>query len=88
VVRAYDEAGLGPLHVVHFDAHLDYMRFVHGLSMTNQHAFRHIRQMDSVATITQVGIRSIRGTEAMLADALRDGNRRARREAAPGAAEI
>ena len=75
VVRAFDEAGLGPLHVVHFDAHLDYMPFVHGLSMTNQHAFRHIRKMDSVAGITQVGIRSIRGTETMLADALRDGNR-------------
>lgn len=75
VVRAFDEAGLGPLHVVHFDAHLDYMPFVHGLSMTNQHAFRHIRRMASVATITQVGIRSIRGTETMLADALRDGNR-------------
>jgi len=75
VVRAFDEAGLGPLHVVHFDAHLDYMPFVHGLSMTNQHAFRHIRRMASVATLTQVGIRSIRGTEGMLADALRDGNR-------------
>ena len=75
VVRAFDEAGLGPLYVVHFDAHLDYMPFVHGLSMTNQHAFRHIRKMDSVAGITQVGIRSIRGTETMLADALRDGNR-------------
>jgi agmatinase len=75
VVRAFDEAGQGPLHVVHFDAHLDYMPFVHGLSMTNQHAFRHIRQMDNVTGITQVGIRSIRGTETMLADALRDGNR-------------
>jgi len=75
VVRAFDEAGLGPLYVVHFDAHLDYMPFVHGLSMTNQHAFRHIRAMPNVATITQVGIRSIRGTETMLADSLRDGNR-------------
>jgi agmatinase len=75
VVRAFDEAGLGPLHVVHFDAHLDYMPFVHGLSMTNQHAFRHIRRMANVASITQVGIRSIRGSEEMLADSLRDGNR-------------
>ena len=75
VVRAFDEAGLGPLYVVHFDAHLDYMPFVHGLSMTNQHAFRHIRAMPNVATITQVGIRSIRGSEIMLADSLRDGNR-------------
>ena len=75
VVRAFDESGLGPLHVVHFDAHLDYMPFVHGISMTNQHAFRHIRQMANVASITQVGIRSIRGSEVMLADSLRDGNR-------------
>jgi agmatinase len=75
VVRAFDESGIGPLHVVHFDAHLDYMPFVHGLSMTNQHAFRHIRQMANVATITQVGIRSIRGSEVMLADSLQDGNR-------------
>src|SRR5215472_6439178 len=75
VVRAFDESGMGPLHVVHFDAHLDYMPFVHGLSMTNQHAFRHIKQMANVASITQVGIRSIRGTEEMLADSVRDGNR-------------
>jgi agmatinase len=75
VVRAFDESGMGPLHVVHFDAHLDYMPFVHGLSMTNQHAFRHIKQMANVASITQVGIRSIRGTEEMLADSLRDQNR-------------
>jgi agmatinase len=75
VVRAFDESGMGPLHVVHFDAHLDYMPFVHGLSMTNQHAFRHIKRMANVASITQVGIRSIRGTEEMLADSLRDGNR-------------
>src|SRR5262249_1045562 len=75
VVRAFDEAGAGPLHVVHFDAHLDYMPFVHGITMSNQHAFRHIRQMASVASITQIGIRSIRGSEVMLADALRDANR-------------
>jgi agmatinase len=75
VVRAFDEAGMGPLHVVHFDAHLDYMPFVHGISMTNQHAFRHIRRMANVASITQVGIRSIRGSEVMLADSLADGNR-------------
>jgi agmatinase len=75
VVRAFDETALGPLHVIHFDAHLDYMPFVHGITMSNQHAFRHIRLMANVASITQVGIRSIRGSEVMLADAVRDGNR-------------
>jgi agmatinase len=75
VVRAFDESGLGPLYVVHFDAHLDYMPFVHGISMTNAHPFRHIRQMANVESITQVGIRSIRGSEVMLEDSVRDGNR-------------
>lgn len=73
VVRAFEDRG--PLHVVHFDAHLDYMPFVHGLEHTNQHAFRHIRRMENVRSITQVGIRSIRGSEVMLRDALADGNR-------------
>jgi agmatinase len=73
VVRGF--GGTGPLYVVHFDAHLDYMPFVHGLEYTNAHAFRHIRQMDYVPGITQAGIRSLRSTEVMLSDSLRDGNR-------------
>jgi len=73
VVRAFEDHG--PLHVVHFDAHLDYMPFVHGLAYTNQHAFRHIRKMPNVQGITQVGIRSLRGTQTMLEDSIRDGNR-------------
>ena len=63
VVRAFSES----LHVVHFDAHLDYMPFVHGLEMTNQHAFRHIAHMEHVESLTQVGIRSLRNTEACTA---------------------
>jgi agmatinase len=71
VVRAFG----GPLYVVHFDAHLDYMPFVHGIEFSNQHAFRHIRRMAHVADIVQVGIRSIRNTEEMHRDAVSDGNR-------------
>src|SRR5439155_16698388 len=73
VVRAFEDTG--PLHIVHFDAHLDYMPFVHGLAYTNQHAFRHIRAMPNVQGITQVGIRSLRGSQTMLEDSRRDGNR-------------
>jgi agmatinase len=71
VVRAFED----PLHVVHFDAHLDYMPFVHGLENTNAHAFRHISRMDHVASLTQVGIRSLRNTEQMHRDTIADGNR-------------
>ena len=70
VVRAFEE----PLHVVHFDAHLDYMPFVHGTSMTNAHAFRHIAHLPHVQSLTQVGIRSLRTTEVMYRDTHADGN--------------
>lgn len=73
VVRAFEDSG--GLDVVHFDAHIDYMPFVHGLEYTNQHAFRHIRKMRNVRSIQQVGIRSIRNTEVMLEDSEHDGNR-------------
>lgn len=72
VVRAFEDTG--PLHVLHFDAHIDYMPFVHGLEYTNQHAFRHIRAMPNITGIRQIGIRSIRNSQVMLDDSERDGN--------------
>jgi agmatinase len=71
VVRAYQQ----PLHVVHFDAHLDYAPFVHGLEFTNGHAFRHIAHLDNVQSLSQIGIRSLRTRESQLEDTLNDGNR-------------
>jgi agmatinase len=68
VVRAYDR----PLHVVHFDAHVDYSPFRHGFRYTNAHAFRHIRQMTHVESLTQVGIRSLRDKRQAVVDAFSD----------------
>jgi len=70
VVRAYER----DVHIVHFDAHLDYMPFVHGVSTTNAHAFRHIAHMSHVSGLLQVGIRSLRNTETMWNDTRGDGN--------------
>jgi agmatinase len=70
VVRAYQE----PIHVVHFDAHLDYAPFIHDLEYTNGHAFRHISPMPHVQSLAQVGIRSLRNTREMVEDSLGDGN--------------
>ena len=70
VVRAYER----DLYVVHFDAHLDYAPFVHGTSTTNQHAFRHIAHMPHVQGLVQIGIRSLRNTQAMWRDTHSDGN--------------
>ena len=71
VVRAYNK----PLHVVHFDAHIDYSPFIHGFEYTNSHAFRHIYHMDHVESLTQVGIRSVRNKKAWIDDSINDGNR-------------
>lgn len=70
VVRAFTEQ----LHVIHFDAHLDYAPFVHDLRFTNGHAFRHISPMPHVESLAQVGIRSLRTTQTMMDDSIADGN--------------
>lgn len=71
VVRAYDR----PLHVIHYDAHLDYAAFVHGVQFSNSNPFRHIRKLNHVSSLTQLGIRSLRNTAEMHDDSERDGNR-------------
>ncbi len=38
IVKAYEDED--PLHVIHFDAHIDYAPFIHDLRFTNVHAFR------------------------------------------------
>ena len=70
VVRAWNE----PVHVVHFDAHIDYSPFRHGFMYTNTHPMRHIRAMPHVASITQVGIRSIRNGMDDVHQSADDGN--------------
>ena len=70
VVRAFSE----PLHVLHFDAHTDYAPFIHDLRFTNGHAFRHIKPMAHLQTLSQIGIRSLRHSEAMVQDSIDDGN--------------
>ena len=71
VVRAFSE----PLHVLHFDAHMDYAPFVHDLRFTNGHAFRHIRPMAHVLSLTQIGIRSLRSALQEFVDARAEGSR-------------
>jgi agmatinase len=71
VVRAWDT----PLHVIHFDAHIDYSPFRHGFQYTNTHPMRHVRAMPHVQSLTQVGIRSLRNRADDVHDSMRDGNR-------------
>jgi agmatinase len=71
VMRALE----GPLHVVQFDAHLDYAESVGTNAYSNAHAFRPISRMESVESLVQVGIRSLRTEEGLYRQSLADGNR-------------
>jgi agmatinase len=70
VVRAYGER----LNVVHFDAHLDYRPFIHGVQWANGNPIRNVSQLKTVHHIVQVGIRSLRTSQADVADSRARGN--------------
>ncbi len=71
IVRAFRE----PIHVLHFDAHMDYAHFIHDLRFTNGHAYRHIKPMLHVLSLTQIGIRSLRSAAQEFIDARAEGSR-------------
>jgi agmatinase len=70
VVRAYRQR----LHVVHFDAHLDYRPFVHGVQWANGNPIRNVAKLPTVGAIVQVGIRSLRTRQADVDDSRARGN--------------
>ncbi len=70
VVRAFKQ----PLSVVHFDAHLDFRPFVHGVNFSNGMPIRLLADLPNVGQIIQVGIRSLRTSQDDVQDALARGN--------------
>jgi len=70
VVRAYTDH----INVVHFDAHLDYRPFVHGVQWANGNPIRQVAALSTVGQIIQVGIRSLRTRQGDLEDSRARGN--------------
>jgi agmatinase len=70
VVRAYEER----LNVVHFDAHMDYRPFVHGVQWANGNPIRNVSRLRTCHHIIQVGIRSLRTRQADVEDSRARGN--------------
>jgi agmatinase len=70
VVRAHDE----DIHIVHFDAHMDYADHVAGMTYTNGQPFRLIHALPNVKGMTQIGIRSLRTSRDDYEDALAAGS--------------
>jgi len=70
VVRAYTER----LNVVHFDAHMDYRPFIHGVQWANGNPIRNVARLKTCHHIVQVGIRSLRTRQGDVEDSRARGN--------------
>ena len=55
VMAAYE--GRGPIHIVHFDAHLDFVDERHGVRFGHGNPLRRCSEMAHVSGMTQLGIR-------------------------------
>ncbi len=72
VVAAFEAE---PMHVIQFDAHLDFEPFGHGLELTNGHSFRHISESPHITSLSQIGIRGIRNGREPMEETIAAGNR-------------
>lgn len=71
VVRALDETSLT---VVHFDAHMDFQPFIHGVRHSWGNPIRLVTALEHVERVIQVGIRSFRTMRQDVQDSLAAGN--------------
>jgi agmatinase len=57
ILKAYE--GRGPIHIVHFDAHLDFVDERHGVRFGHGNPLRRCSEMAHVSGMTQLGIRGV-----------------------------
>ncbi len=55
-------AGMGPIHIVQIDAHLDFVDERHGVRYGHGNPMRRAAEMDHVSGFTQLGIRNVSST--------------------------
>jgi agmatinase len=56
-VKAFDHHG--PVHIIHFDAHIDFVDVRHGVRYGHGNPIRRASEMNHVTGITQLGIRNV-----------------------------
>lgn len=71
VLQGFDS----PVHVIQFDAHLDYGEVTQDLQHTNGQAFRQLHNLPHVRSLTQIGIRSLRTRRSDVIDARANGSK-------------
>jgi agmatinase len=57
VIKAY--AGHGPIHILHIDAHLDFVDERHGVRYGHGNPLRRASEMEHIVGMTQIGIRNV-----------------------------
>ena len=57
VIEAF--AGRGPIHIVHFDAHLDFVDERHGVRYGHGNPLRRASELADIVSMTQLGIRNV-----------------------------
>jgi agmatinase len=57
VIKAFE--GKGPIHIIHFDAHLDFVDERHGVRYGHGNPLRRASEMAHITGMTQMGIRNV-----------------------------
>jgi agmatinase len=70
VIKAFE--GRGPIHIVHFDAHLDFVDERHGVRFGHGNPLRRASEMDHIVGMTQLGIRNVSSSNRADYDAARE----------------
>ncbi|MFD1557598.1 agmatinase [Paraburkholderia silviterrae] len=69
VIQAFE--GRGPIHIVHFDAHLDFVDERHGVRYGHGNPLRRASEMEHITGMTQLGIRNVSSSNRSDYDAAR-----------------
>jgi agmatinase len=70
VIKAFE--GRGPIHIVHFDAHLDFVDERHGVRYGHGNPLRRASEMQHICGMTQLGIRNVSSSNRSDYDAARE----------------
>jgi agmatinase len=70
VIKAFE--GHGPIHIVHFDAHLDFVDERHGVRYGHGNPLRRASEMNHIVGMTQLGIRNVSSSNRADYDAARE----------------
>lgn len=70
VIQAF--VGRGPIHIIHFDAHLDFVDERHGVRYGHGNPLRRASELDHIVSMTQLGIRNVSSSNRKDYQAARD----------------